>query len=185
MHDCLAAAEWTSKYIRRFGGDPDRITAMGQSAGAGIISLLTVINGGRGRLPFQQVFLLCYVMKVNLQLITKAFISSVAIPPRRNVSERQEAVFQEILHAGNCTSLKCLRGVPETTMVDINNVLINQLPSDGGGGVLGPSPGFGPVLDGHYLPDLQQNLFRKGAFNKGLRSLVVGSMANEVSISAS
>ena len=51
MHDCLAAAEWTSKYISRFGGDPDRITAMGQSAGAGIIGLSTVLNGGEGTPP--------------------------------------------------------------------------------------------------------------------------------------
>ena len=28
---------------------------MGQSAGAGIICLLTVLNGGEGTLPFQQV----------------------------------------------------------------------------------------------------------------------------------
>jgi len=56
MHDCLAAAEWTSKYINRFGGDPGRVTVIGQSAGAGIIGLLTVLNGGKGKLPFQQVW---------------------------------------------------------------------------------------------------------------------------------
>jgi carboxylesterase type B len=55
MHDCLAALKWSSKYISRFGGDPGRITAMGQSAGAGIIGLLTVLDGGKGNLPFQQV----------------------------------------------------------------------------------------------------------------------------------
>lgn len=56
MHDCLAAAQWTSKFIGRFGGDKDRVTVIGQSSGAGIIQLLTVLNGGRGKnLPFQQV----------------------------------------------------------------------------------------------------------------------------------
>ena len=55
LHDCLAAAEWTSKYIERFGGDPNRITVMGQSAGGGIINLATTLNGGKGKLPFQQV----------------------------------------------------------------------------------------------------------------------------------
>jgi carboxylesterase type B len=55
MHDCLAAAEWTSKYIHKFGGDPNRITVMGQSAGGGIINLLTTLKGGKGTLPFQQV----------------------------------------------------------------------------------------------------------------------------------
>jgi hypothetical protein len=62
MHDCLAAAKWTSKYVDRFGGDPGRITVMGQSAGAGILSLLSVINGGREKLPFQQV---CSVSSTN------------------------------------------------------------------------------------------------------------------------
>jgi len=55
MHDCLVAAKWTSKYISRFGGNPDKVTAMGQSAGAGILGLLMVLNEGRGKLPFQQV----------------------------------------------------------------------------------------------------------------------------------
>lgn len=55
MHDCHAAAQWTSKHIRTFGGNPDQITVVGEGAGAGIISLLTVLNGGEGILPFQQV----------------------------------------------------------------------------------------------------------------------------------
>jgi carboxylesterase type B len=55
MHDCLATAEWTAQYVSRCGGDPNRITTVEQSVGAGIISLLTVRNGGKGKLPFQQV----------------------------------------------------------------------------------------------------------------------------------
>jgi carboxylesterase type B len=55
LYDCLAAAEWTSKYITKFGGDACRVTVMGQSAGAGIINLLMVLNGGDGELPFQRV----------------------------------------------------------------------------------------------------------------------------------
>jgi carboxylesterase type B len=55
MHDCLAAADWTSQFISRFGGDPNQISVMGQSAGAGIIGLLTVFGDGQGKIPFQQV----------------------------------------------------------------------------------------------------------------------------------
>ncbi|PGH11361.1 hypothetical protein AJ80_07152 [Polytolypa hystricis UAMH7299] len=33
LHDSIAALEWTKKYISRFGGDPSRIPAFGQSAG--------------------------------------------------------------------------------------------------------------------------------------------------------
>lgn len=55
MHDTLAAVKWTSSFISLFGGSHERITVMGQSAGGGIINLLTVLNGGEETLPFQQV----------------------------------------------------------------------------------------------------------------------------------
>ncbi|THC95203.1 hypothetical protein EYZ11_005319 [Aspergillus tanneri] len=53
LHDGEAALRWTKKYIAKFGGDPDRITAMGQSSGAGILNYLLVAN--RNELPFSQV----------------------------------------------------------------------------------------------------------------------------------
>ncbi|KAH7126421.1 putative lipase 2 [Dactylonectria estremocensis] len=160
--DCLAAAEWTSKYIARFGGDKDRITAMGQSSGAGIIQLLTVLNGGRGKLPFQ-----------------RAFISSPDIPPRRNVSARQTNLFESILTSANCTTLACLRSAPESTIRRLNDDLINQMASDAGGGVFGPTPGFGPVPDGRAIPDMPAVLFRQGRYHRGLKGLIIGSMADE------
>ncbi|GAB1316947.1 Carboxylic ester hydrolase [Madurella fahalii] len=162
MHDCLAAAEWTSKFISRFGGDPERITAMGVSAGAGIIGLLTVLNGGKGKLPFQQAVLL-----------------SPDIPPRRNPIRRQKRLFQTILDEANCTSLECLRRAPESTMLYLNDRLINGASSDAGGGVFGPAPGFGPVVDGRFIPDIPVALFRQGKYHKELRSLVIGNTANE------
>ncbi|KAK0625939.1 carboxyl ester lipase [Immersiella caudata] len=162
MHDCLAAAEWTKKYIGRFGGDPERVTVFGQSAGAGIIGLLAVVNGGKGKLPFQQ-----------------ALISSPAIPPRRHPIERQKRLFQMILNEANCTTTRCLRSVPESTIVHVNEKLINGVPSDAGGGVFGPTPGFGPVPDGSFIPDTPFALFQQGKFHKELRSLVVGNVANE------
>lgn len=55
MQDCLTAAEWSAKYIKKFGGNGKKITTIGQSAGAGIINYLMFYKGGRGKLPFQQV----------------------------------------------------------------------------------------------------------------------------------
>lgn len=57
LHDAVAAVEWTHKYISLFGGDPNQITVMGESAGGAIINLMLTGNGGRGKLPFQQVCL--------------------------------------------------------------------------------------------------------------------------------
>uniref|UniRef100_A0A903Z0J2 Carboxylesterase type B domain-containing protein n=1 Tax=Anopheles minimus TaxID=112268 RepID=A0A903Z0J2_9DIPT len=38
--DVLLAFEWVQKHIAAFGGDPEQVTAVGQSAGAGILSSL-------------------------------------------------------------------------------------------------------------------------------------------------
>jgi len=53
LHDGIAAVEWTNKYISRFGGDPDNITVMGESAGGTMIALMLVAEGLE--LPFQKV----------------------------------------------------------------------------------------------------------------------------------
>lgn len=86
------------------------------------------------------------------------------------------------LNSANCTSLSCLRLVPEDKIKDVNDYLINQIPSDTGGGVFGPAPGFGPVFDGSFITDLPETLYQQGRFNRGLRSLIIGNAANEAII---
>ena len=50
--------EWVEKYISKFGGSKDKVTVMGESAGAGVIMHTIIINEGKGKkLPFQQVYL--------------------------------------------------------------------------------------------------------------------------------
>lgn len=55
LHDSITAVEWTKQYISKFGGDPERITVIGESAGAGIINLMLTADSGNGTLPFSQV----------------------------------------------------------------------------------------------------------------------------------
>lgn len=40
MLDCLLVLRWVQTHITNFGGDPNRVTIFGQSAGAGIVSAL-------------------------------------------------------------------------------------------------------------------------------------------------
>jgi carboxylesterase type B len=37
LYDQRASLEWTKSFISLFGGDPDKVTAAGESAGAGSI----------------------------------------------------------------------------------------------------------------------------------------------------
>lgn len=44
--DQLFALQWVQAYIQLFGGDPDRVTISGESAGAGSVMLLDIAYGG-------------------------------------------------------------------------------------------------------------------------------------------
>lgn len=162
LFDCLASAEWTAKYIHKFGGDPSQFSVIGESAGAGILYYLTTLQDGEAALPFQQ-----------------AFIASPAAPPRRDVASRQKVVFDVVLETANCTSLDCLRGLSETDLKAVNHVLINNTNAGGGGGNFGPGMGFGLAPDGKDISDTPAQLLLDGKVNRGLKRLIVGSMANE------
>jgi para-nitrobenzyl esterase len=47
MTDLVTALDWVAREIDRFGGDPDRLTLMGQSAGASLVCALLATDAGR------------------------------------------------------------------------------------------------------------------------------------------
>ncbi|KAE8368864.1 Alpha/Beta hydrolase protein [Aspergillus caelatus] len=161
LHDGIAALEWTKKYVSRFGGDPDNITVGGQSAGAAMIAMMLVGNGGNGTLPFQ-----------------KAFLSSPALMPRRNVTERRQEVYDRALQAANCSSLACLRNATPSALAATNKKVLD-LPGGSGGGTFGPGIGIGPFPDGKYLLDAVPVMLQQGHYHKNVQAVMSGNMAAE------
>jgi carboxylesterase type B len=162
--DTLAAIEWTKKHIHKFGGDPNKITAFGQSAGAGILTWMLLAKDGEWKLPFDQ-----------------AWIASPALAPRKNI-ERSRPIFEQILNATGCADVGCLKGVSEETIKKANRMLFVEQSPGPGGGSLGPGVGFTPTVDGELLTDLPATLFKEGKFNKKIKQLVVSNTAGDVSM---
>ena len=136
MADQILALEWVRDHIRAFGGDPDRITILGQSAGAVGVCRLLVSPAARG-------------------LFAAAILQSggcTAAP--RAQAERAGRAFLERL---GCDDVVCLRGLSTQAIMRGFEPLSTGTNRVGGGA-------WGGVVDGALLPDAPLALIGRGAW---------------------
>lgn len=133
--DQRAALSWVQSYISLLGGDPDNVSAWGQSAGSGSILYHLLAEGGT--LP---------------PLFNKAFFQSPGFDPNVNVATVEENFhnFTEAAGCGNATdALQCLRAADSSALQKGNLVV---------------STNSNPVPDGSYIPQPAQVALAQGPF---------------------
>jgi carboxylesterase type B len=147
--DQRTALEWLQRHISAFGGDPDKVTIAGESAGGGSVSYQLIAYGGSGVAPFR-----------------------AAIPelpywqPLKNDTLSEEE-YQRILRNTSCMDIECLRRIPEQDMVTIaQNAVSNNLPNAEGsfGQYASGDFVFGPVVDGDFIRGLPTAEFKAGHY---------------------
>src|SRR3546814_6963526 len=138
LRDMIAALQWVKGNIAAFGGDPDKVTWFGESAGGGAVTTLMTVPSARG-------------------LFHRAIAES---SPATSVygSERGEIVaklFLEIFSGGG--DLGLLRSTSAEALIGPSEELFVRVPPEPPG-----TFAFAPIVSGDLLPDYPVRAFRHG-----------------------
>ncbi len=150
--DHEAALDWVSQHIEAFGGDPDQVTAMGQSAGGfNIAAMLT-------RRP----------------KFHRAILQSASLGRGFRDADAADALSQVFLNAAGVSTLEQARALPVETLLKTQQAepVIHALKAEGANRSL-----FCPVMDGAVIDTNRPDLLRIAA---GHVDVLVGYTKNEM-----
>ena len=156
LYDQKAALQWTRDNIALVGGNPDSVTAMGESAGASSILHHLIFEGGKQDPVFN-----------------RAILQSPAFQPIFDRKGSVEQVYQNFSTLAGCAGgdIACLRGKDTDTLLKANQKLNDDAPS---GTFI-----VGPAADGSLIRQAPQLEFASGNYYKGLDSILVSHTSDE------
>ncbi|OZJ05233.1 hypothetical protein BZG36_02312 [Bifiguratus adelaidae] len=151
--DQRAGLQWVRQHALQFGGDPSRVTAFGESAGAISIGYQMIANNGDQRLFHQ-------AMLFSGSALTFRCASYLLYQPTH------DAITNITGCASSPDSLQCLRQVNATTLLAVASKVYNSAVSN-----------FYPVVDGTFISETCSALLTSDRFSK--IPIIIGTNTNE------
>ena len=155
MKDQVMALQWVKDNIASFGGDPDRVTIFGQSAGAASVGYHMLSDLSKDL--FQRA-----ILQSGSPLASWAFLTT----------DQAKIGSKSLFSAVNCTQndtnllLKCLRAVP--------GQIINYAQWEESKFLFTP---WLPTVDNDFVKDAPDKLFKKGSFQQ--KDVLMGDNKDE------
>ena len=157
LRDVLAALQWVRDNIATFGGDPDRVTVFGESAGAGIITTLLTIPAAEG-------------------LFAGAIAQSSPATSVYDISRARGITRQVMNRLGlSASDVERLPDVPVGAIVAASTDVFYETPVNNPGTLA-----FAPNVDGDLVPDYPVKLAREGRSHPV--PLIIGTNKHEAAL---
>ncbi|MFD2520606.1 carboxylesterase/lipase family protein [Emticicia soli] len=137
--DLIAGLQWIQKNIKAFGGNPDKVTIFGESAGGIAVSMLCASPLAKG-------------------LFHGAISQSGgSFGPYRSTTYPGENL--KLLPFAEKQGLEFMEKAGAQNLADLRKMPADKLPMGFG------MPGAWPIIDGYVIPDDQHILYQKGQYN--------------------